>query len=84
MGLRALNPTPNEGLIAEVHAKLCPFTRKPRVDGARLGWLGIGACKYFGILVGGEGEGCQDRVIGSSGDPVIGKGNTPPPSRAKG
>jgi hypothetical protein len=59
MGLRALNPTPIGGVIAEVRANLCPSTRKPRVDGAQLGWLGIGACKYFGILVEARGEGCR-------------------------
>jgi hypothetical protein len=31
--------------IAEVYANLCPSTRKPRVDGARLGCLGMSPLK---------------------------------------
>jgi len=42
---------------AEVHANLYPSTRTSRVDGARLGWLGMTLVKPFGILVEGQGGG---------------------------
>jgi len=44
MGLRAMNPTPNEGLIAEVHANMewidgTPLKPTPNWDD--LGWCGM-------------------------------------------
>jgi hypothetical protein len=45
------------GKISETYANLCPSTRKPRVDGARLGCLGMMSVKAFGILVEARGEG---------------------------
>jgi hypothetical protein len=42
---RSLEPYANRGEIAEVYANLCPSTRKPRVNGARLGWSGMTSLK---------------------------------------
>jgi hypothetical protein len=54
---------------AQTCANLCPSTRTPRADEARLGWLGMTAGKCFGILVDGWGEGwkglnAEDRRLG--------------------
>jgi len=67
------------GWKAEVYANLCPSTRKPRVDGARLGWPGMDPAQTYANLgwVGG-GRGGAPR----SGDPVIGESADPENQKA--
>ena len=61
----------NLGQVAEVYANLCPSTRKPRVDGARLGWPGMNPTQTYanlGWVWEGGGVARLDPVIGESVD----------------